>query len=98
MKQLSFIYTASGIECDQLQAIEQRLVPEIQRIEQEFDAGYESPYAFMDLPFDEQTVHEVLRCAHEKLHLDPTVLVVIGIGGSHLGAQAVHEAFKGLLY
>ena len=58
----------------------------------ERDAGYESDYAFINLPFDEQTVQEVLQCANRKLDRMPTMLIVIGIGGSHLGAQAVHDA------
>ncbi|MGB8366767.1 MAG: hypothetical protein WCD44_00255, partial [Candidatus Babeliales bacterium] len=34
----------------------------------------------------------------EKRALQPTVLVVIGIGGSHLGTAAIHEALFGKFY
>ncbi len=98
MKQLSFNYQLSGIDREQFETLLHRLMPEIERIEHDRGFEYESDYAFIHLPFDEQTVYEVLHCANEKLDCNPTVLVVIGIGGSHLGAQAIHDALNGTLY
>ena len=58
---------------------------------------YETSYASLAIPFDEQIRERVSAVAAQKKKFNPTVLVVIGIGGSSLGAKAVHQAVFGRL-
>jgi glucose-6-phosphate isomerase len=57
----------------------------------------QTPYASLEVPFDEAVQKRVLEVASQKKKLTPTIIVVIGIGGSSLGAKAVHQAIFGRL-
>lgn len=54
---------------------------------------------WVDLPvnYDKEEFARIKKAA-EKIRSDSDVLVVIGIGGSYLGARAAIEALKGTLY
>lgn len=54
---------------------------------------------WVDLPvnYDKEEFARIKKAA-EKIRSDSEVLVVIGIGGSYLGARAAIEALKGTLY
>jgi len=54
--------------------------------------GYPSPEAFINLPFDENNIKRVMEVAKETPETD--LIVVIGIGGSSLGAKAVYKALE----
>ncbi len=56
---------------------------------------YQTPYASLAVPFDKQARERVNDVVREKKKLNPTVLVVVGIGGSSLGAKAIHQAIFG---
>ncbi len=54
---------------------------------------------WIDLPVDyDKQEFERIKKAAAKIRANSDVLVVIGIGGSYLGARAVIEAVKGVLY
>lgn len=60
----------------------------------EYFQTYETAYSFVGLPYD-HTMHAFIeKCIVEKRKLSPTLLIVIGIGGSSLGARAVYAALK----
>lgn len=54
---------------------------------------------WLDLPtdYDKKEVEKIKKCA-KKIQKDSEVLVVIGIGGSYLGARAVIEALTSTFY
>lgn len=54
---------------------------------------------WVDLPvnYDKEEFSRIKKAA-DKIRSDSDVLIVIGIGGSYLGARAVIEALKGTLY
>ena len=54
---------------------------------------------WVDLPvnYDKEEFARI-KAAAEKICSDSDVLVVIGIGGSYLGARAAIEAIKGQMY
>ena len=58
-------------------------------------AAYDTEYASLALPFDRAMHAEVDALVKHMQKLKPTVLVIIGIGGSALGAKAVHQAIRG---
>jgi glucose-6-phosphate isomerase len=67
-------------------------------IQNESESNYSTPFASLALPFDTSLKEKVKHLVEEKLALKPTLLVVIGIGGSALGAKAVHQAIRGRFY
>jgi len=83
---------------DELVTIGARLRPEIERIAAAQNTGYTSPYASVNLAHDQNLRDSVHALAHKKKELQPTVLLVVGIGGSNLGTIAVLEALYGKYY
>jgi len=55
-------------------------------------AGYSSPEAFINLPFDENNIKRVMEVVEETPRTD--LVIVIGLGGSSLGAKAVYKALE----
>ncbi len=73
------------------------LLPEInicKKIIQDLD--YSSGYSFLNLP--QQNIKPIIETINQKKALKPSLLIVIGIGGSNLGTLAVQEALYGKLY
>lgn len=56
---------------------------------------YESPESALNLPFDATINSQINTIIHQKVSSNLKYLVVIGIGGSILGAQAVYHALFG---
>lgn len=54
--------------------------------------GYDDPYSAICLPADSAQQAQVKDLADAKLALKPVLAVVVGIGGSNLGTQAVYQA------
>jgi glucose-6-phosphate isomerase len=67
-------------------------------IKKELQKGYKTPYASLNLPSDTELFNTIEKTVEDKKKLNPTLLIVIGIGGSNLGAKAIHEALHGKLY
>lgn len=94
-----FTYEKSSL-CDthEVLAATTSLEPIMQEIKNAQSTAYTTPYAPLNLPFDTAMHCIVQKCAEQKLALHPHALLVIGIGGSNLGALAVHQALHGPLY
>ncbi|HRN78204.1 MAG TPA: hypothetical protein PLU71_03115 [Candidatus Dependentiae bacterium] len=98
-KNILFSYEQSSlVYIEQLQQIGAQLQPEINRIVDALECAYDTPYAFINLSRDIKLRDYIHTMVAEKKKLNPTVLVVIGIGGSNLGTIAVHEALCGKFY
>ena len=54
--------------------------------------GYSSPESLINLPADRGQLAQVKKLIAAKQNLDPALAVVVGIGGSNLGTQAVYGA------
>ena len=69
-----------------------------QQLESRSGAGNDF-LGWLDLPvnYDKEEFARIKKCA-EKIKKDTDVFIVIGIGGSYLGARAVVEAVKGLYH
>jgi len=50
------------------------------------------PTSFIDVPFNDQILADVQELVRKKNALQPALVVVIGIGGSHLGTAACYQA------
>ncbi len=86
-----FKYNNSGLSRSQLVKYSKDLKPEIIKISKA--KNYQDPRGFINLPTDKY-VAKIKALIKEKQKLDP-MLVVIGIGGSNLGTQAIAEAVIG---
>lgn len=85
---LSHLYESARITCiERERARLQEVV--------ESEVSYESLYASLQLPFDHAGMQAVQEVVERKKALAPTMLVVVGIGGSSLGAKAVLQSVQG---
>lgn len=99
MERISFKNGQANLVSEQkLKQYAQQLEPEIVAITRAVGAGYETPYASINLPADNELFETVIQVIEEKRKLEPHILVVIGIGGSDLGAIAVQQALFGRFY
>ncbi len=100
MEPMIFSYTKSCLlSKDELASIGEKLQSEIEHIADVIEnGGYETLYASVNLPIDQELHKKIMQIVAEKKKLNPSMLLVIGIGGSNLGALAVHRALFGMLY
>jgi len=99
MKSIHFDYENSCLVTHEtLQSLQEKLQPEIERVDQARAHNYDSDYASINLPFDENLIKTIEATVKETKKHQPTTLVVIGIGGSNLGTMAVLEALRGKFY
>ncbi len=100
MEMLKFNYEKTSlVTSGELHKSSKKLQTEIERIENALlNKSYDSPYASLHLCNDDELRKHVLHVAEEKKKLNPSTLVVVGIGGSNLGTIAVHEAVYGKFY
>jgi glucose-6-phosphate isomerase len=92
MKQIAFSCDHAAIPSEIITELHTRLEPEIGRLQAAWGAGYDTEYASLSLPSDSELLQQVAAIAHEKKSLNPRILIVIGIGGSNLGAMAIQKA------
>lgn len=98
MRQIQFSYSHCGIASDQLQKIGISLQPEIERINAAWHGGYATDYASLALLRDTGMHQAVATLVDAKKVHKPSLMVVIGVGGSNLGTMAVQQAIQGILY
>jgi glucose-6-phosphate isomerase len=103
MKAINFQYKeTSRVAADDVAALFQKLAPELKKVhaltQNSIDAAYKTDYASLLVPADESIVDAVKKIIAEKKDLKPTMLMLIGIGGSNLGTLAIHEALNGSFY
>ncbi|MBT3455770.1 hypothetical protein HN446_01790 [bacterium] len=99
MTKLKFSYkNTCGVDKKLLSSIAEDLSPVLKKIKKIRGKGYNLDYGSINLPGDTDILSSVQEVVCQKRMLDPSTLIVIGIGGSNLGAMAVHEAINGLLY
>lgn len=104
MKLLTFDYQqTSQVTQQELNASSAPLIPIIQSIKKNLESGYETPYAPLYLPYqiadaDDEIFQSIKDTADNIKKLNPTLIIVIGIGGSNLGTIAVQEALLGKFY
>src|ERR1043166_3573831 len=99
MKSMHFDYAQSClVSKDTLESQQEKLQDEIERISQARAYNYETDYASINLPYDEELIRTIAATVKATKKHQPTTLVVIGIGGSNLGTIAVLEALRGKFY
>ncbi len=76
-------------------AVEHNLGSAIETLRKARQQQYATPYALLNLVDDAATFATVETLVLQKQALQPAVLIVIGIGGSCLGAKAIDQALCG---
>jgi len=98
MKSLSLSYQKSClVGTAQLAALGDSLAVEIASVRQALGDGYQTQYAFINLLADKSMRVSVKKVVAQVNNPTVTALVVVGIGGSSLGAKALHEALYGVV-
>lgn len=98
MNALRIDHRHSNISDQQIASLGTQLIPEIQRISDAQKLGYDTDYAFINVVNDAALLNAIKELAYAKKKLQPTMLLVVGIGGSNLGTLAVQQALCGMFY
>ena len=93
MKRITYDYEHScTINAQQLEHTKSLLHDEINRIKNAQHDHYATPYASINLVHDESLITCVNTLVQEKKALTPTMIILIGIGGSNLGTLSILTA------
>jgi len=99
MNTMQFSYKDTcGISTDKLNETLSVLPAEISRIRDAQKDSYATRYASINVLYDTHLIDTVEAVVAEKRKLNPTLIILIGIGGSNLGTIAIIEAIYGTLY
>lgn len=98
MSEIICTYSHDGVTQEDVAHISRQMEPHALTILSSLNEQYESPYASLHVPFDTANLDHVEQLIDLIKKLEPTVLIVIGIGGSNLGTMAVHQALFGTMY
>lgn len=95
-KQIVFNYQKTAlVSAADIAAVQKKIAPEITRVAAAWQGNYATPYSCMQLPLDTAMHEQIMAVAREKKRLQPAQIILIGIGGSNLGALAVYQALTG---
>ena len=99
MNTIQFNYAEScGVSTQQLHECTNKLQEESARINSAQLEQYNTDYASINLPHDTELLTTINAVVKEKKALNPTLMIIIGIGGSNLGTIAIIEALHGKFY
>jgi len=92
MKRIRFSGNHSGVDQESIEKIGEHLRPLCKQVNSSWGGGYKDVYASLSLPSDNELLAAVQKLISEKQELKPSVQVIIGMGGSSLGARAIYQA------
>src|SRR5689334_5121812 len=99
MKHITLDYANTcTIPAKEISSVQHTLNQQIDRLIAAQKQAYATDYASINLPHDQELIKTVKKLIAEKQKLNPTLLIVIGIGGSNLGTAAIAQALYGALY
>jgi glucose-6-phosphate isomerase len=97
MKDIEFTYKNALIGWDKTSETANSISNYISHIKKVSENGYSDAESSINLPFDLVMLEEIKNVA-EKVRTDNLkYIIVVGIGGSNLGAKAVYDAVRGTL-
>jgi glucose-6-phosphate isomerase len=98
MKDIRLVIQSSLIPEEEINLLQPRIHEEIKRMNAAMKNRYNDDRASLQLPEDKESLKKIKALINEKRKLNPTYIVVIGIGGSNLGTMAIQEAVLGKMY
>lgn len=98
MSKITFDYSKTGVTNQELKCFEKQIELAHDMLHNQSGAGNDF-LGWMDLPvqYDKEEFSRIQNAA-QKIQKDSDVLIVIGIGGSYLGARAAIEALSHTFY
>ncbi|MBU3810812.1 MAG: glucose-6-phosphate isomerase [Candidatus Niameybacter stercoravium] len=98
MSKITLDYSKTGLQAHELDCLEKQVSLAHEMLHEKTGAGNDF-LGWIDLPVDyDHEEFDRIRKAAEKIKADSDVLIVIGIGGSYLGARACIEALTHTFY
>jgi len=87
---------SSYIDLSEVELLEGYVTPYLEYLRQIVDSrNYANPEGLLNLPFDDHALQEVLAIATKFKSPKLRYILLIGIGGSSLGAKALYDALLG---
>lgn len=97
-KDFTFRFENAGIEQAKISQAASELDDYLEHLQQVTEeGGYQHDEGTINLPSDQEIRQQVQEVAQQVATDNLKYIVVVGIGGSNLGAQAVYEALRGNL-
>ena len=98
MSQITLDYSKTGVKAYEIENLEKQVKLAHDMLHEKTGAGNDF-LGWIDLPvnYDQEEFNRIQKAA-EKIKADSDVLIVIGIGGSYLGARAIIEALSHTFY
>jgi glucose-6-phosphate isomerase len=94
---MKFLYTSARVPGSDLSAVAEKLRPYIQHMQEVVKSGsYDFPESSINLPSDVGLQAKVAEMIKQKVSKELRYVIVVGIGGSNLGAKAVYDALYGM--
>ena len=98
MSKITLDYSKTGLQAHELDCLEKQVSLAHEMLHEKTGAGNDF-LGWIDLPVDyDHEEFDRIKKAAEKIKADSDVLIVIGIGGSYLGARTCIEASTHTLY
>ena len=98
MSKITLDYSKTGVQAHELDCLEKQVSLAHEMLHEKTGAGNDF-LGWIDLPVDyDHEEFDRIKKAAEKIKADSDVLIVIGIGGSYLGARACIEALTHNFY
>jgi len=98
MKRILLNTDNARVSSDAIHSLQKKLAPHIITLAEARTQSYNTEYASINIPFDSAMHVQIKKTIAAKKNLNPSLLIVIGIGGSNLGTMAVLQALYGRLY
>ncbi|MBI2775470.1 hypothetical protein HYX58_05675 [Candidatus Dependentiae bacterium] len=95
MKRIFFSDNNSLVPDREIKIIVEKLSSQKERMKSGVEKRYETDYASLYAPFDQDARHIIKKEIARVSNYDPSLIVVIGIGGSNLGTKAIWQAMQG---
>lgn len=95
---IKFDFQNSHIDRNETLTRVAQLKPYLDKLCQIRSVGYNYPESFINLPFDKDVLASSEKMAKEKGGKNLKYIIIVGIGGSNLGALALYEAIFGKLH
>jgi len=87
-------WKTAGVNESQIAAVCSKVLPQLKPLKREYlNFNYSTPFSCVALSFETKFLKQSNHLAAKFKNVE--LVIVIGIGGSNLGAQAVFEAIKG---
>lgn len=96
MNRLDVSFDGCKVEYEEILAVAEQCLPVIDKVLAARTLGYETEFASVNIPFDERLRQQVLELVKKIRTHEPTMHIVIGIGGSNLGTKALSQSLFGV--